>query len=92
MSTAIYTHRSCIDHDPGPGHPESPARLEAVLEALDDARFAGLARIEAPAATRDQLARVHTDALIASVLDEPVTHHPARQHPAIQIGRVPIVS
>ena len=73
MSTAIFTHPVCLAHDPGPGHPESSARLVAVLEALDDARFASLARIEAPAATREQLARVHVHDLVDSVLDEPVT-------------------
>jgi acetoin utilization deacetylase AcuC-like enzyme len=72
MSVAIYTHGACLAHDTGPGHPESSARLAAVLEALDDARFASLARIEAPAATREQLARVHAGALIDAVLDEPV--------------------
>ncbi|HEV7489443.1 MAG TPA: histone deacetylase family protein [Rhodanobacteraceae bacterium] len=72
MSTAIYTHPACLEHDPGPGHPESSARLAAVLEALDDPRFASIVRIEAPAATREQLARVHAPALIDEVLDEPV--------------------
>jgi acetoin utilization deacetylase AcuC-like enzyme len=72
VSTAIYTHRACLEHDPGPGHPESSARLAAVLEALDDARFASLARIEAPKATREQLARVHAQDLIDDVLEDPV--------------------
>ncbi|HJT97287.1 MAG TPA: histone deacetylase family protein, partial [Rhodanobacteraceae bacterium] len=44
---AIYTHAACLAHDTGPGHPESPARLAAVLEALDDPQFASLARFEA---------------------------------------------
>ena len=65
MSIAIYTHPACLAHDPGPGHPESPSRLAAVLEALDDAAFA---RIEAPSATREQLARVHTQALVDVLL------------------------
>ncbi|HEY6985487.1 MAG TPA: histone deacetylase family protein [Rhodanobacteraceae bacterium] len=73
MTSAIYTHRACLAHDPGPGHPESPARLAAVLEALDDPAFAALARIDAPVATREQLARVHARELIDRVLDEPVT-------------------
>ena len=30
----LYTHRACLAHDPGTGHPESPARLRAVLEAI----------------------------------------------------------
>ena len=69
MSTAIYTHAACLAHDTGPGHPESSARLAAVLEALDDPKFASLARIEAPAATREQLARVHDRALVDALLD-----------------------
>ena len=72
MSIAIYTHGACLAHDTGPGHPESSARLAAVLDALDEPRFAALARIEAPVATREQLARVHTGELIDAVLDEPV--------------------
>ncbi len=48
MTTLLYTHPACLQHLPGPGHPESPARLQAVLEALDDDRFAALDRIEAP--------------------------------------------
>ncbi len=43
-----------------------------MLEALDDPRFSHCARIEAPAATREQLARVHTRELIDAVLDEPI--------------------
>ena len=70
MSIAVYTHQSCLEHDPGPGHPESPARLAAVLEALDNPRFASLQRREAPQATPTQIARVHADALIARVLEE----------------------
>ena len=53
MNVAIYSHRDCLAHDPGAGHPESPARLAAVLEALDDPRFALFERIEAPRATRE---------------------------------------
>ncbi|MEP6940329.1 MAG: histone deacetylase family protein [Rudaea sp.] len=63
----LYTHPACIAHLPGIGHPESPARLRAVLESLDHDRFAALDRIEAPRATRAQLARVHDDALIEDI-------------------------
>jgi len=60
----LYTHPACLAHDPGIGHPESPARLRAVLEALDDPRFAAIERIEAPRATRVQLECAHDPALI----------------------------
>ena len=64
MPPLLYTHSSCLRHSAGPGHPESPARLQAVLEALDHDRFAMLDRIEAPRASLEQLARVHDPALI----------------------------
>ena len=63
----LYTHPACLAHDPGAGHPESPARLRAVLEALDDPRFGGLDRRDAPRATREQLARVHGRELIDAI-------------------------
>ncbi|HEY0180311.1 MAG TPA: histone deacetylase family protein [Dokdonella sp.] len=69
MPVAIYTHPSCLDHDAGPGHPESPARLEAVLEALSAEAFAALPRREAPPATRAQLARVHRRDFVEDVLE-----------------------
>ena len=55
----LYTHPACIEHDPGIGHPESPARLRAALQALDQPRFAALERVQAPRATREQLERAH---------------------------------
>ena len=55
----LYTHPACLQHDPGPDHPERPARLAAVLQALDRDHFRALDRIEAPRATRQQLLRVH---------------------------------
>jgi acetoin utilization deacetylase AcuC-like enzyme len=60
----LYTHPACLRHDAGPGHPESPLRLQTVLAALDSDRFAALERIEAPRATREQIARVHEERLI----------------------------
>jgi len=65
----LYTHPACLLHDPGAGHPESPARLEAVLAALDQDRFAALDRVEAPRATRRQLLRVHDAEHVARILE-----------------------
>jgi acetoin utilization deacetylase AcuC-like enzyme len=59
MTTFLYTHPACLEHDPGRHHPESPARLRAVLAALDDPEFARLERREAPEAALDDLSRVH---------------------------------
>jgi acetoin utilization deacetylase AcuC-like enzyme len=64
MTMKLYTHPACLRHDAGPGHPESPLRLQTVLEALDTDRFARLERIEAPRATREQILRVHEEHLV----------------------------
>ncbi|WP_233840998.1 histone deacetylase family protein [Dyella sp. 2HG41-7] len=64
----LFTHSICLQHNPGPGHAESPARLRAVLDALDQDRFAALDRVEAPRATREQLLRVHTPAYVDRIL------------------------
>ena len=68
MQTALFTHEACLDHVPGPSHPESPARLEAVQTALRDSTFDGLDRREAPKATVDQIARVHPRDYVEQVL------------------------
>ncbi|WP_426702167.1 histone deacetylase family protein [Rhodanobacter sp. Col0626] len=65
----LYTHPACLQHDPGPGHAEQPARLRAVLRALDHDRYAALDRIEAPRATREQLLRVHATAHVEHILN-----------------------
>jgi acetoin utilization deacetylase AcuC-like enzyme len=64
----LYTHPACLEHDPGPEHPESPSRLRAILRALDHDRFAALDRIEAPRATREQLLRVHAADYVDRIL------------------------
>jgi acetoin utilization deacetylase AcuC-like enzyme len=68
MTTLLYTHPACLEHDPGPYHPESPARLEAVLEALESPEFARLERREAPEAAIEDLVRVHPRAFIERLL------------------------
>ena len=60
MTTLLFTHPACLDHDPGRHHPESPARLQAVLDALADPEFARLERREAPEAALEDLPRVHS--------------------------------
>ena len=68
MTIALVTHPACLRHDAGPGHPEQPARLRAVLEALEAPAFAGLVRHEAPAATRETLERAHPAAYVERIL------------------------
>lgn len=59
MSTLLITHPACILHDMGPGHPEQPDRLNAILDALDEPEFSALQRSEAGLATLEQIARCH---------------------------------
>jgi acetoin utilization deacetylase AcuC-like enzyme len=64
MTTRLYTHTDCFGHDPGRMHPEHPARLKAVLSALEGAEFAALVRREAPLAGGDRLELAHPRAYI----------------------------
>ena len=76
MTTLFYSHPASLDHDTGAMHPESPARFEAVLAALEAPAFDGLERREAPPAAPAQLARVHAEAYVEAVFEAiPETGH-----------------
>src|SRR5436190_13290567 len=59
-------HPSSFEHDTG-AHPENAGRLRAIEAALDGAGWPHLERVEAPAATLEQLRRVHPDEHIRAV-------------------------
>lgn len=63
----LFTHSDMLAHQPGLGHPESPARLQAVLAALDDAGL-GLDRRAATQASVAELERVHPAEHVARLL------------------------
>ena len=64
----VITHPACLGHNPGPDHPESPARLATVLSALES-RFGDALRWEqARPAKFGELARVHERSLIDLVM------------------------
>ncbi|MFN4005316.1 MAG: histone deacetylase family protein [Hylemonella sp.] len=67
MSTLIYTHAACFGHEPGPHHPESPARLQAVLDALRQPEFGDVVWRDAPLGTDEQVLRVHTPEYVEEV-------------------------
>ncbi|MEM7022932.1 MAG: histone deacetylase family protein [Pseudomonadota bacterium] len=71
MTTLLYTHPSSLEHDTGPGHPESQDRMRAILGALEQADLNGVERREPPRATLEQLSRVHgggfAETLLAAV-------------------------
>ncbi len=68
MSTLLVTHEACLRHDPGSYHPESPARLKAVLDGLSGAAFARLQHRQAPRADLADIARAHPRAFVEAVL------------------------
>ena len=68
MTTLLYTHPDCLEHNPGSFHPESPARLQAVLAALEGPDFDRLERREAPEAALEDIARVHPRSLVERLL------------------------
>ena len=68
MHTAYITHPSCLLHDMGDWHPESPARLRAIDDRLHAAHlFDFLTHLEATPVLRDQLLRVHDAAYIDAI-------------------------
>jgi len=60
--TLILTDRRFLAHDAGIGHPESPARLRAILTDLERAPPAGLVFEEPRAATDAEIDAVHSPA------------------------------
>jgi acetoin utilization deacetylase AcuC-like enzyme len=68
MTTLLVSHPSFLEHDTGPYHPERPDRLRAILAALDDPLFAALIRVAAPAASMEELTRVHPQDYVEAIL------------------------
>ena len=71
MSVALFTHSSALAHDTGEGHPESAARIRAVLQALELPDFASLLREVAPPATAEQLTAAHDEDYVEAILALP---------------------
>jgi acetoin utilization deacetylase AcuC-like enzyme len=68
MKTAYLTHPSSLKHDMGAGHPECPARIHAIEDQLiASGLLPFLDHHQAPAASKEQLARVHSIDYIESI-------------------------
>jgi acetoin utilization deacetylase AcuC-like enzyme len=59
MAVPVYTHPDCIRHDPGPEHPETPARLAVTLARLAQDPRAELR--QAQPGRREDLLLVHPE-------------------------------
>ncbi len=73
-TTIIYTHTACLEHRPGPHHPESPERLRAVVQALRAPEFASLEWRDAPMGTVEQLQLIHDTYYIDEIAQSAPTH------------------
>ncbi len=70
MATALYTHDDCVLHEISPGHPEQPARIQAVSDQLKaDNVYQTLSVTEAPLAELDHLARAHGAKYVDYIVD-----------------------
>jgi len=70
-ATALLADPVYKEHDTGPGHPERPARFDAVMQALESAGLRRrLAHLSARAADEDEIALCHTRAYIQTVKRE----------------------
>lgn len=75
MPTALISHRDCVLHQNGPGHPECPQRIDAITDQLmKQDVFDYLTHVEAQKATPEQLSLAHA----ASYVDFIHEHAPAR--------------
>src|SRR5919107_2190042 len=63
----FFRHPASLDHDTGHGHPERPDRIRAVETELEGRDWLGWDPVEAPAATEEQLLRVHPAEYVARV-------------------------
>lgn len=69
MTTRLYSHPVCIEHDMGAMHPECPDRLRVIMAALEDEDFKELDRQEAPVADRSLIDRAHDEAYVTEILE-----------------------
>ncbi len=74
MTTYLFSHPSCIQHDPGPLHPECPDRLRAVLDGLADEHFQKLSRFEAPEIDLQLVKTVHKPYYVEKIMEKIPDH------------------
>lgn len=81
-TTIVFTHAACLEHQPGPHHPESPERLKAVVGALQTPEFAALEWRDAPMGTVEQLQLIHE----SDYIDDIAQSAPSRGYVPLDAG------
>jgi acetoin utilization deacetylase AcuC-like enzyme len=70
MNILFVSHPDCALHEMAAGHPESPARLEAISSQLESSDIASeLVHVAAPFANKEQLYRVHDRRYVDAIFD-----------------------
>jgi acetoin utilization deacetylase AcuC-like enzyme len=64
MTTLLLSHRSSLDHQTPPGHPERPDRIRAIEQVLGESRFDKLVREQAPEGSLDLVRLCHNELYI----------------------------
>jgi len=69
MTTLLYSHPACIEHDPGSMHPECPDRLRSVLAGLEEEAYHYLHREEAPKIDIGMVEAVHKPYYVEHIIE-----------------------
>lgn len=74
MNLALISHADCLKHSNGAYHPENAARLEAITDMLIARGLdPWLTHLDAPLASRDDLALAHSERMIELIFDHAPT-------------------
>lgn len=66
MTIGLISHPDCLLHEMGAGHPEQPARLTVIMEALQ--KLPNITYFEAPLAKRVDLLRAHDEEYVDGIM------------------------
>jgi acetoin utilization deacetylase AcuC-like enzyme len=66
MASVFLAHPSSLEHETGP-HPEQPARMVAIEQALVAREWLGFERVRSPAVERATLTAVHPESHVAAI-------------------------
>lgn len=69
MTTLYLSHPAALDHQTPLGHPERADRIRAIERVLEQERFAGLVREQAPMADVEVVARAHPRFFVETIRD-----------------------
>ena len=67
--TVFVSDSTFLQHDSGPGHPESPRRLAAIVERLERGALEGVRQVRPRAASLESVLRVHDREYLDGVRD-----------------------